>query len=313
MAISTSINFSVTRDSIIKKALQLLGVLSEGEDPNSDQITDMSISLNSLIKAWQAEQLNLFAVSRLYLFPKKNQHEYQVGTGASDHITSAFRETTISTESSGTTINLSEDKSPVVGDYIGVQVDGTTVEWSQITAVTSSTEVEIDSALSEAAEAGNSVFLYSTKANRPMRILESYTRLGDVDIPNKVLARRDYNMLGVKGADGIPNQIYFDPQINTANIFVYPEPSDETNYLTLFVQRTLADLDSASDNPELPQEWYLPLAYNLAWVTMAEYGIPQMDGSRIEKLARYWYDVASDFDMEQDTSLYLMPDTLESL
>lgn len=311
MAVSNSIDFTVTRDDIITEALELLGVLGEGESPNSDQISSMSRTLNSLIKAWQADELNLFAIQRLYLFPKKGQNEYTLASSTSDNITDSFRETTIGTESTGTTLVVAIDPTFTIGDYVGVQVNGTEVHWTTVATVTSALQVELTAALPEAAEVGNKVFVYASKANRPMRVIESYTKQGSVDVPNRVISRKDYNMLGYKAATGPINQVYFDPQVVDAKLFVYPQTVDETMYVTVFVQRTLADLDMATNNPEIPQEWYLPLAYNLAWVSVPKYGTPQMDGARIEKGALYWYNMASDFDNEHDTSIYITPNTLE--
>ena len=67
MAVSGSTNFSVTRDDIINEALELLGVLGEGEVANTNQLTSASRTLNMMTKAWQADGLNLFAVQRSYL------------------------------------------------------------------------------------------------------------------------------------------------------------------------------------------------------------------------------------------------------
>ncbi|WP_373088692.1 hypothetical protein [Zhongshania sp.] len=312
MAISTSINFTVTRDQIIKKALQSLGVLGEGEDPNSEQIDDAAFVLNGIIKAWQADGLNLFAVQRLYLFPEKGQHEYSIGPSASTNITAAYRSTTVAADASGTTLTVDDDVSFVAGDYVGVQLDGTTVQWTTVDSVTNSTEVELADSLSSTAAEGNTVFVYTTKANRPMKVLEGYTTVGNTEIPVGVISRTDYNTLGVKTTDGIITQMYYDPQIGTGKLFVYPEASSELNFVTLFVQKTLADLDAATDNPEVPQEWYLALAYNLAEALVPDYGTPTQDAAKVERLAKKYYDMAYFFDNEAGTSIILQPNTLES-
>ena len=54
--------FSVTRDDIIKAALRKLGVVAQGELPTTDQITEASFSLNTMVKAWEADGMPLWAL-----------------------------------------------------------------------------------------------------------------------------------------------------------------------------------------------------------------------------------------------------------
>lgn len=62
MATSGSTNFSINRDDIIKRALRLIGVLPQGESPSTDQVTEASLALNGLVKAWQADGMPLWAI-----------------------------------------------------------------------------------------------------------------------------------------------------------------------------------------------------------------------------------------------------------
>ena len=84
MSISNSIDFTVTSDEIITEALELLGVLGEGETPTADQIISSRRTLNMMTKTWQADGLNLFAVERTYLFPQQGVAEYDLYKPAGD-------------------------------------------------------------------------------------------------------------------------------------------------------------------------------------------------------------------------------------
>lgn len=65
MSTSGTTDFSLTRDDIIKRALRLIGVIAQGETPTTDQVTEASVALNSLVKAWQADGMPLWAIKEL--------------------------------------------------------------------------------------------------------------------------------------------------------------------------------------------------------------------------------------------------------
>jgi hypothetical protein len=81
MASSGTFDYSVTRDEIIKRALRQLGVIAQGQVPNTDQITEASTALNSLVKAWQADGMPLWAVREFTFNFVAGQNAYPIGTG----------------------------------------------------------------------------------------------------------------------------------------------------------------------------------------------------------------------------------------
>jgi len=60
MATSGTYSFTLTRDQLIKASLRLLGVGHRGESVPADEINDASESLNIMLKAWQADGLQLW-------------------------------------------------------------------------------------------------------------------------------------------------------------------------------------------------------------------------------------------------------------
>jgi hypothetical protein len=312
MTTSGSINFSVSRDDIITEALELMGVLGEGESPNTDQLSSMSRTLNMLVKNWQAEGLNLFAVKRQYLFPSIGQKEYSMVSTTTDHITEEFFETSLSSVSLAASDQIEvEDFSNITqGDYIGI-AQGNKVQWTTVLDPVLSNVIVLSDVLVSDVTEGSAVFSYTTKATRPMKIMEGYYYLhcSKTDIPVGNISRRKYNSLSVKDSKGFINQFYYDPQVPAGNLFVWPTALDEKDHLTLFVQRTLEDMDEGTDSPDYPQEWYMPLAYNLAMHSSPKYGIPQQDYSIIERQAVMLYQRAEGFDEELYTSVFMTPDT----
>lgn len=78
MATSGTVDFTLTRDDIIKRALRLIGALAQGETPTSDQITEASIALNGLVKAWQADGMPLWAIKEYTITPILNTSSYVI-------------------------------------------------------------------------------------------------------------------------------------------------------------------------------------------------------------------------------------------
>ena len=140
MSTSGNINYTTSAGDIVTEALELLGVLGEGESYTAAQYTSSSRTLNMLIKNWQAAGLNLFAVQRTRLFLKKGQSEYTLSAGTADHYTNAdgaFTGKVTAPAASGATTVVLEDVgglSPTM--KIGVQLSsGTDMFWTTIAGI----------------------------------------------------------------------------------------------------------------------------------------------------------------------------------
>ena len=76
----TTYDFNLNRDEVIKGALRTLGVISQGQTPDTDQINDCAEALNILVKAWEADGLPLWAIKQTS-FPMTSTASYRIGTG----------------------------------------------------------------------------------------------------------------------------------------------------------------------------------------------------------------------------------------
>ena len=329
MTISNSIDFSVTATDIVNEALSIIGALGEGEDANTAQMTTSLRTLNMMTKHWQAEGLNLFAVDRFYLFLNRNRERYNL-----DHFTSSTDPeiTRLVTDyrnfsSTGTAAaaqavislptGFSQQEwegvpSVRVGDAVGVAYTDA-VFWSTITAITVDS-ITLADVLPTAVESGTVIFTYnmSNRAGRPMKLMEAYVRdteNSNVDVPIGVISRRRYDRLSIKNTRGQVNQVYFDPQPTTAELNVWPVTDDVSDVLVLQVQRTLSDLDSGTNTPDYPQEWYLPLAWGLAELEAVRFGVPPSERSFISQKAMMLKEEATGFDEELYTSVYFTVDS----
>lgn len=71
--------YTVTKEDIIEEALELCGVLAADEEPSSADISSVGRSLNMLIKAWQTEGINIWAVTELEVPLEEDKKMYTIG------------------------------------------------------------------------------------------------------------------------------------------------------------------------------------------------------------------------------------------
>lgn len=204
MAISNTYNFSTTRDDIIKGALRILGVISQGQTPDTAQVTDSAEALNMLIKAWASEGLPIWIIKKQSITLSSGVNSYSIGLGE--------------------TVNVAKP-------------------------------IKIYQAL-----------LHGTSDS--------------VDIPLVSLTQEEYQRLSQKSSSGQPVQYYYENLRSTGNLYVYPTPDTtaaSAKTVQIIYQSPYADFDSASDEPDIPQEGIRALKWALASELAFEYGYPTKD------------------------------------
>lgn len=312
MATSGSIDLLADRDALITEALEQLGVIAEGDSPNSNQLSSCARTLNYMVKAWQGRGLNLWAMERHYVFLQKNQREYALSGSTSDHVTASYIQTTVNGAASSGATTVTLDTTDIDGntfsvsasDNIGIQLDsGTDVQWTTVSSFTSNVAT-LGAALTDDVADGATVYIYTSKANRPFKVIgPAVVRTKDfVDTPIEIIARQDYEDLSQKDTTGRINQIFYDPQVGTGTLFVWPETDDETDFLVIWVTRTLEDFDAATDDADFPQEWFLALALSLALRLAPKFGVSSESFNQIASLAQQALFDAESSDTEQGMS-----------
>ena len=88
MSVSGVTSFQVTRDQIIKAALEDLSVLEEGTEPSANAIAKGSFALNLIIKNWQINGIKLWTIDNLVIPLVSGQTEYTIGPDVSNDIKS---------------------------------------------------------------------------------------------------------------------------------------------------------------------------------------------------------------------------------
>lgn len=74
----------MTLRDLLRSSFRLIGVLHEGQGPNTDDFTDSLVVLNAMLTTWSVDRLNIFCIQSNTYATVANQQTYQIGAGAPD-------------------------------------------------------------------------------------------------------------------------------------------------------------------------------------------------------------------------------------
>jgi hypothetical protein len=309
MAVSGSKNYAITRANIIESALRKLGVYDQGEAIDGDETNAADMALNLMVKEWVADGADLFLRTESTLFLQPDTQTYNLST---DHITDSYVETTLSAaEASGqTVISVTSSTGMTAADNVGIKMDDNTIHWTTIVSVDSSTQITITTATDDDAASGNKVYTYTTKSDRPQKLLYAFrSDINGFDTEINLIGENEYRRQSNKTADGPPVEVWYNPQGNqaTGKLHVWPDDGGKNwDKIVLIAQHLPDDFDSAGDAPDFPIEWGNALVWGLAAELASEYGLPENEQGRLWQIAQYKLDKVLDYDSENADVTFVM-------
>lgn len=265
---------------IISRALKDIGALEAGETPTPDAAQDAFDMLNDLIDQWSNEDMMVFNFQEIIFPVISGQTQYTIGPVAS---TANFIGATFQGSISGQVLT-------VTGLTTGAVAQGQTLSGTGITPGTKIVEF-ITGAGGQVNEVGTyrlniSQTVASTDITayyqKPLGIDSAFVRVnttsngqaitgGGLDYPISVLSLQDYEMIGLKTLNGPwPKAIYFNPNAETGNLFVWPNPAQ--GELHLFANSIFSRYETLYDDIILPQGYTMALRWCLAERLMPMYG-----------------------------------------
>lgn len=310
MSRSNSYNYSMNRDTIIKRAMQMANIINLNQVARGDDHAFAVDMFQSMIKLWQAEGIQLWNRRQATLFTAYQDEQYSI-SATGDHCTNSYINTTLSAaEALGQTVlSVTSSTGMTAADNIGIELDDGTRQWTTIVSVDSATQVTITTALTAAAAAGNTIITYTNKiSDRPLRILDMRKVQLDqskISTQMQIIGYSEYFNISLKTTDGAPNNFYYDKLLDAGVLYVYPRPDDVNMLLEFTYHEALEDVDNGTDNVDFPTEWTLPLIFNLAAKLMLAYGKLQ-EYPIIKAEADEQKKIVMEFDSDED-ELYILP------
>lgn len=300
--------FAIGRDQIIRESLALINAIDEVETPTGAMTANAAFTLNLMIKSWMARGYHLWAIQKSILFLSAATASYSLsssGARASANVVESAL--TADATTSATSLSLSTT-GMTVGNTIGIVLDDKTMHWTTIATIPSSILLTITTGLPSASASTNKVFQYTSKISRPNRILLAQVTADGIETPIDLVSRQEYFELPEKTSQGQTSLAYYDAQLGSGVLYVWPVPTNDTYRLTLSTDRPFDDFVTGSDSPDFPIEWGMAIVYNLAYMLAPKYGVPLDRLSLIKAQANELLMNANDFDRE-DVSTFFSPDS----
>lgn len=202
-----------------------------------------------------------------------------LGTAVTESITGPNAGTVYSTNTFKTISSITVDAATAgdyeigqVGDPIGIELDGGTVQWTYIASALSTT-LTIVTALTGAAAIDNHVYSYTKECQRIIEVVEARLhKADDSEVPLSIFGRNQYELLTPKTSSGSPNQIYYDKQLDNGYFYTWPVCDEVQEYIKFTGRQPIQNLEGLTDDFEVGQEWFEPIAWNLAWRLAPKYG-----------------------------------------
>lgn len=314
MATSGSFDHTVSTNEIIRDALLTIQAIGGHQDVPGDMYNDSRRFLNGIVKLWQKKRINIWAQLECYVFVAPTAESYLLGSAATDAewcTVDDFIGTTaaVAASSGASTITVASDEGLTDGDRIGVELDDGTRQWTTINGTPAANVVTLTAALTDDVSIGNTVYTYTARPQRPLRVIHARRRptYTGSDVPIDIEAHKEYFDQPQKSSSGSMNFVYYKPELVSGRLYIWQRPSTVKELLGLTVERALADMDTTADEPDFPIEWQLPLVTNLAKMLEPQYG--QLDGGRRAELRQdadrmYLEAQLGDAEME---SMYIRP------
>ena len=265
---------------IISRALKDIGALEAGETPTPEAAQDAFEMLNDLVDQWSNENMMVFNVTEIIFPVVSGQVQYSLGP---------YPETTnfIGASFQG---SIAGDILTVTSVNSGAVAQGQILSGNGIVTGTRITR-EITGAGGNVIEEGTykvnipqTVAATTITANyqKPLNIDSAFVRVnttsngqpilnGGLDYPVSVLALQDYQMIGLKTLNGPwPKAVYYNPNEESGNLFVWPNPSQ--GEMHLFANTLFTRYGTLYEDIVLPQGYSMGLRWCLAERLMPMYG-----------------------------------------
>jgi hypothetical protein len=265
---------------IISRALKDIGALEAGETPTPDAAADAFDMLNDLVDQWSNENMMVFNVTEIIFPVISGQVQYSLGPFPQ---TTNFIGASFNGSISGNILTVTTVNSGAVAQ--GQFLSGTGIAaGTKITGNITGAGGNVIQAGTYRVNINQTVATTAITANyqKPLNISSAFVRInttangqpvtgGGLDYPITILALEDYQMIGLKTLNGPwPKALYYNPNEESGNLFVWPNPSQ--GEMHLFANTLFTRYSSINESIVLPQGYSMCLRWCLAERLMPMYG-----------------------------------------
>lgn len=308
MATSGSIDFSQTRQEFITSSLRLAGVLATGESASAADASDANTTLNLYLKALQAKAPQLWRQTQGVLFLTPGTYEHSLPGGRAARLAdAAFTTLSVAAVATDTTITVTSATGIADGDNIGVELSDGTRQWTTVSGSPAGNVVTLSAALTGDAASELTVYAYTNALERPLRITQMIRRSDCVDIEVPIVSRQEFWNTPTKTQSGTVLLAYYDPQLTTGTLNLWPTGANVKEYLIFTFERNIEDVDSNPNNLDIPVEWLEAVRFGFSYRLAIEFGGTPQRLSILKSESKRCEEELLAFDQEY-ASIYFAPD-----
>ncbi len=287
MPVSGTFDYTVTASDIITCALEDIQAIQNGETADNADITTALRTLNLMTKEWMgkpgyAPGLKRWTRKTAYLFLQLNRNIYQLGpvAGGDYCCVANYTTGTLTAAAAGgaTVVAVSAmyaspvyatATTPASTDYIGVELDDGTIDWSTVSgSPTLPGNITMAAALGSAAASGNRVFSFATTNQTvlPLDVLTCVRRdVNGIDYPmDKMGDIYEYEQITDKNSTSTPTAWFFSQGLTYGALYINCIPSTTTDVLRMTLLYPIDDEDAVGNTMAFPQQWFSALEWGLA-------------------------------------------------
>jgi hypothetical protein len=267
-------------------------------------------TLNQMLKFWQTKRIGLWLIDEIALFLEIDKQSYDIYSSG-DHATASFVKTEVSADASSgaSTIDVDSITGISASDNIGVELDDGTLQWTTVNGAPAGSTITLTDVLTDDVNEDAHVYTYTTKAEKPLELLEARIHLdSDTEYRLNIESRDEYKRLSAKDSSGKAVQIYSDFRLDRLTVFLWPVAESVKDYILMSVRRRIDDADALSDNIALPPEWLLAVTLSLAYWISPKHGVGRKKRLEIKGMADEALASCAMFDQE-DASITIEPRT----
>lgn len=278
--------YTKTFGDICRDALRDAGIVA-AQLPISNTHFQLAQSKgNDVLAAWQGLNIHLWAETEALLPLNPGQSEYTLGVGG-DHCFTDYTYTTATAAVAAAAVVIPCATTGMSAtNFIGIALEDGTRHWTTIVSVSVGVSVTITAALPSAAASGAGIYVYSTKIDRPVRVLNgrgATTHTGDEKDLIKETRESYFKIVNKLDRSSSINSWYYSPQLNTGKLYVWQTPENCNQILRFtFVKPQYVNQDQ-TETVLIPAEWLLAFKWAVAYELGVTYGI---DPNRLISIAQ---------------------------
>jgi hypothetical protein len=273
MATSGTVTLTTSQDALIRRAFRILGLIQVGGTRHPEEMDNAEEALNVMLKEWDSQGVGLWLIKSVTLYPQASTASFDLGPSG-DHATldGVSTNTSAAASSGASSITVDSITDIADGDYIGIELDSGSFQWTTVNGTPSGSTVALDDVLTDDVDDDATVVAYTTKIARPLRIKNPrYKDSSGYERPLDEWSRSQYLNMPDKTTDAQPVAVYYDPQLTNGKLYIWPRCSEVDGEILFDAQMPMEILSARTDEPLVSDEWFNTVALKLAALLGIEY------------------------------------------